>query len=73
VENDFFNTIGHFRRRASLPTATGAPQRPAAVAGDHGFGLGPIALVSVTINLVALNLDAPCLLPSFALPTSEFA
>jgi tripartite-type tricarboxylate transporter receptor subunit TctC len=30
-----------FRRRASLSTATGAPQRPAAVAGVHGFCLGP--------------------------------
>jgi hypothetical protein len=30
-----------FRRRASLPAATGAPQKPPAVAGDHGFRLGP--------------------------------
>jgi hypothetical protein len=27
-------------RRASLPTATGAPQEPVADAGDYGFGLG---------------------------------
>jgi hypothetical protein len=29
-----------FRRRASLPAATGAPERAAAVAGDHGIGVG---------------------------------
>jgi hypothetical protein len=29
-----------FRRRASLPTTTGARRRPAAMVVDHGFGLG---------------------------------
>jgi hypothetical protein len=31
---------GHFTW-TEWPAATGAPERAAAVAGDHGFGLGP--------------------------------
>jgi hypothetical protein len=30
-----------YRRRALWPAATGAPLKPAAAAGGHGFGLAP--------------------------------
>jgi hypothetical protein len=32
------------------PTAAGAPQKPVSVAGGHGFGLGPCAVIATQLD-----------------------